>query len=64
MLEKLYPALLLYLQAGDSHRFCTLLGGGELQEWKSCTFLSDGIRFPISGAAGLGDWKIIPHFPS
>lgn len=41
---------------------CTLLGGGELEEWKGCTFLSDGIRLPIGGAGG--NWKIIPHFPS
>lgn len=39
----------------------TLLGGG-VEEWKGCTFLSDGIRLPISRAGGNG--KIIPHFPS
>lgn len=39
----------------------TLLGGEELEEWKACTFLLDGIRLPISGAGG--NWKIIPHFP-
>lgn len=37
---------------------CTLLGGGELEGWKGCTFLSDGIRFPINGVGeergGLG----------
>lgn len=43
-------------------KVCLLLGGGELEEWKSCTFLMDGIRLPIGGARGI--WKIIPHFPS
>lgn len=45
---------------------CTLLGGGELEGWKGCTFLSDGIRFPINGVGeeGGGGWGKIPHFPS
>lgn len=42
---------------------CTLLGGGELEGWKGCTFLSDGIRLPINGVGeergGLGKKSLI-----
>lgn len=34
-------------------KVCMLLGGGELEEWKGCTFLPDGIRFPIGGAGAI-----------
>lgn len=30
-----FPLLLFYQRAGDSQKVCTLLGGGELEGWKS-----------------------------
>lgn len=40
----------------------TLLGGGEVEEWKGCTFLLDGITLPISREWEGVNWKITPHF--
>ena len=56
------PTLFFLSACWGFPKVCMLLGGGELEEWKGCTFLTDGIRLPISGAGG--NWKIIPHFPS
>lgn len=45
------------LQAGDSPRFTH--SREELEEWKACTFLLDGIILPINRTGG--NWKIIPQ---